>query len=114
MRAPAAGRNWEGYERSIFSILTMPTHGLLKCRFGGDPYLSGEGAYQTITGVQSTGVQAVAKHYINKSVEFMFIPWLKSENLRHFYPSEQEHYRTSSSSNVDDRTVRAKIILICS
>ncbi|KZS95892.1 glycoside hydrolase family 3 protein [Sistotremastrum niveocremeum HHB9708] len=62
-RAPAAGRNWEG--------------------FGADPYLSGEGAYQTVQGVQSVGVQACAKHYIN---------------------NEQEHYRDSSSSNVDDRT----------
>ncbi|KAH8120255.1 glycoside hydrolase superfamily, partial [Phellopilus nigrolimitatus] len=62
MRAPAAGRNWEG--------------------FGGDPYLSGEGAYETIQGVQSVGVQACAKHFIN---------------------NEQEHSRQSSSSNVDDR-----------
>ncbi|KAF7345699.1 Glycoside hydrolase family 3 protein [Mycena venus] len=64
MRAPAAGRNWEG--------------------FGGDPYLSGEGAFETITGIQSSGVQATAKHYIN---------------------NEQEHFRDSSSSNVDDRLV---------
>ncbi|KAJ3736982.1 beta-glucosidase [Lentinula guzmanii] len=49
MRAPAAGRNWEG--------------------FGGDPYLSGEGAYETIMGIQSTGVQATAKHYINNEQE---------------------------------------------
>ncbi|KAJ7190406.1 beta-glucosidase [Mycena pura] len=62
MRAPAAGRNWEG--------------------FGGDPFLSGEGAFETITGMQSAGVQATAKHYIN---------------------NEQEHFRETSSSNVDDR-----------
>ncbi|KAJ6584239.1 glycosyl hydrolase family 3 C-terminal domain-containing protein [Mycena sp. CBHHK59/15] len=62
MRSPAAGRNWEG--------------------FGGDPYLSGEGAYETIIGIQSAGVQATAKHYIN---------------------NEQEHFRDASSSNVDDR-----------
>ncbi|EIN13535.1 beta-glucosidase [Punctularia strigosozonata HHB-11173 SS5] len=62
MRAPAAGRNWEG--------------------FGADPYLSGEGAFETVTGIQSQGVQACAKHYIN---------------------NEQEHFRDSSSSNVDDR-----------
>ncbi|KAF8167900.1 beta-glucosidase [Crassisporium funariophilum] len=62
-RAPAAGRNWEG--------------------FGSDPFLSGEGAYETIMGIQSTGVQANAKHYIN---------------------NEQEHFRETSSSNVDDRT----------
>ncbi|KDR85197.1 hypothetical protein GALMADRAFT_218281 [Galerina marginata CBS 339.88] len=61
-RAPAAGRNWEG--------------------FGSDPYLSGEGAYETIMGIQSNGVQACAKHYIN---------------------NEQEHFRSSSSSVVDDR-----------
>ncbi|PAV15192.1 glycoside hydrolase family 3 [Pyrrhoderma noxium] len=62
MRAPAAGRNWEG--------------------FGGDPYLSGEGVFETVTGIQSVGVQACAKHYIN---------------------NEQEHSRETSSSNVDDR-----------
>lgn len=37
-RAPAAGRNWEGW--------------------GPDPYLSGEGAAETIKGIQSQGVQA--------------------------------------------------------
>ncbi|CAA7266631.1 unnamed protein product [Cyclocybe aegerita] len=62
-RVPAGGRNWEG--------------------FGSDPYLSGEGAYETIIGIQSHGVQANAKHYIN---------------------NEQEHSRETSSSNVDDRT----------
>ncbi|KAK7694472.1 hypothetical protein QCA50_001658 [Cerrena zonata] len=62
MRVPAAGRNWEGG--------------------GGDPFLSGEVAFETITGIQSSGVQACAKHYIN---------------------NEQEHFRDSSSSIVDDR-----------
>jgi hypothetical protein len=38
--------------------------------FGGDPYLTGEGAFETITGIQSQGVQAVAKHLINKSDNF--------------------------------------------
>ncbi|KAG5648138.1 hypothetical protein DXG03_006092 [Asterophora parasitica] len=37
-RAPAAGRNWEG--------------------FGGDPYLSGEASFEVINGMQSQGVQA--------------------------------------------------------
>ncbi|KAI0348700.1 beta-glucosidase [Trametopsis cervina] len=63
MRAPAAGRNWEGG--------------------GGDPFLSGELAFETVTGIQSSGAQACAKHYIN---------------------NEQEHFRDSSSSIVDDRT----------
>ncbi|KAF7982050.1 hypothetical protein HWV62_30326 [Athelia sp. TMB] len=66
MRIPASGRAWEGW--------------------GGDPYLSGEGAYETITGIQSQGVQATAKHFIN---------------------NEQEHSRSSSSSNVDDRNMKS-------
>lgn len=64
MRAPGAGRAWEG--------------------FGPDAYLTGEAGYETIMGVQSTGVQAVAKHltaYV------------------------QEHFRFWMSSDVDDRTI---------
>ncbi|EPQ55082.1 beta-glucosidase [Gloeophyllum trabeum ATCC 11539] len=67
MRLPASGRAWEG--------------------FGADPYLTGEGAYQSVLGIQSQGVQAVAKHFLN---------------------NEQERSRAFSSSNVDDRTVSAK------
>ncbi|KIM71494.1 glycoside hydrolase family 3 protein [Piloderma croceum F 1598] len=62
-RQAQGGRNWEG--------------------FGADPFLSGEAAYETILGLQSAGVQACAKHYIN---------------------NDQEHNRTTSSSDVDDRT----------
>ncbi|KAL1952087.1 hypothetical protein VTO73DRAFT_1236 [Trametes versicolor] len=62
MRAPAAGRNWEGA--------------------GGDPFLTGEVAFEMIQGIQSQGVQACAKHLIN---------------------NEQEHFRMTSSSNVDDK-----------
>ncbi|OJA09073.1 hypothetical protein AZE42_06761 [Rhizopogon vesiculosus] len=51
--------------------------------FGADPFLTGESAYETILGLQQGGVQATAKHFIN---------------------NEQEHFRTSESSNVDDRT----------
>ena len=40
--------------------------------FGGDPYLSGEASYETIIGIQSQGVQACAKHYVNKCVIFRF------------------------------------------
>jgi beta-glucosidase len=63
MRNPKAGRAWES--------------------FGPDPYLNGEGAYETIIGVQSVGVQACAKHL--------------SANT-------QEHWRYGASSNMDDRT----------
>ncbi|KAI0352075.1 beta-glucosidase [Trametes cingulata] len=51
--------------------------------FGADPFLAGEAAYETVLGLQQAGVQACAKHFIN---------------------NEQEHFRTSESSNVDDRT----------
>ncbi|KAF9468334.1 glycoside hydrolase family 3 protein [Collybia nuda] len=51
--------------------------------FGEDPFLAGEAAYETILGMQEGGVQACAKHFID---------------------NEQEHARTTSSSNVDDRT----------
>ncbi|CCO27797.1 hypothetical protein BN14_01785 [Rhizoctonia solani AG-1 IB] len=68
-RVPAAGRNWEG--------------------FGADPYLSGEAAYETVIGIQSQGVQACAKHYIN---------------------NEQEHFRETSSSNVDDSNMKSTFL----
>jgi len=45
-RVPQGGRNWEG--------------------FGADPFLAGEAAYETILGIQQAGVQACAKHLINK------------------------------------------------
>ncbi|KAJ2914198.1 hypothetical protein MD484_g6200, partial [Candolleomyces efflorescens] len=64
MRNPKMGRGWEG--------------------FGPDPYLNGEGAYETIMGVQSVGVQACAKHLI---------------------ANNQEHWKYGLSANVDDRTM---------
>ena len=45
-RIAQGGRNWEV--------------------FGADPYLTGEAAYETILGMQQGGVQACAKHFINK------------------------------------------------
>lgn len=51
--------------------------------FGPDPFLSGEAAYETIIGVQSTGVQACAKHFVGNN---------------------QEHFRYGYTSNIDDRT----------
>ncbi|KAF7327054.1 putative beta-glucosidase L [Mycena kentingensis (nom. inval.)] len=64
MRNPKAGRAWES--------------------FGPDPYLTGEGAFYTVTGIQSVGVQACAKH-------------LAANN--------QEHWRYGLSAIVDDRTM---------
>ena len=47
-RVAEGGRNWEG--------------------FGADPYLAAESAYETILGLQNAGVQACAKHLVNKYV----------------------------------------------
>ncbi|KZV61087.1 glycoside hydrolase family 3 protein [Peniophora sp. CONT] len=63
-RDAQGGRNWEG--------------------FGADPYLSGEAAYETILGLQQSGVQACAKHYVL---------------------NEQENQRMEETSNADDRTL---------
>ncbi|KAJ7183523.1 glycoside hydrolase family 3 protein [Mycena filopes] len=64
MRNPKAGRGWES--------------------FGPDPYLTGEGAFETITGIQSVGVMACAKHFI---------------------VNNQEHWRYGLIAEVDDRTL---------
>jgi beta-glucosidase len=45
-RMPQGGRNWEA--------------------FGSDPFLVSVGAYETILGMQSAGVQTVAKQLCNK------------------------------------------------
>ncbi|KAF3910965.1 Beta-glucosidase [Arthrobotrys entomopaga] len=63
-KVPFGGRNWEG--------------------FSNDPYLSGQGMTQVITGMQSSGVQACAKHFIG---------------------NEQEKNRDSMSSNIPDRVL---------
>ncbi|KAJ3513385.1 hypothetical protein NLJ89_g2980 [Agrocybe chaxingu] len=63
-RVAAGGRNWEG--------------------FGGDPFLAGEAAYETILGMQQGGVIACAKHLV---------------------ANEQEHKRMTSTSEIDDRTL---------
>ena len=49
-RVPQGGRNFEA--------------------LGADPYLAGEMAYETILGMQSAGVQACAKHFLNKYASF--------------------------------------------
>ncbi|KAJ6568119.1 glycoside hydrolase family 3 protein [Mycena sp. CBHHK59/15] len=64
MRNPKAGRGWES--------------------FGPDPYLNGEGAFETVTGVQSVGVMACAKHFV---------------------ANNQEHWRYGLTADVDDRTM---------
>ncbi|KAI8612773.1 glycoside hydrolase superfamily [Chytriomyces sp. MP71] len=52
---------------------------------GGDPFLAAVSASSIVKGIQSQGVIATAKHFIG---------------------NEQEIFRQSSSSNIDDRTLR--------
>ncbi|KUI64547.1 putative beta-glucosidase A [Cytospora mali] len=76
-RAPAGGRNWEG--------------------FAPDPVLTGIGMAETIKGIQDAGVIATAKHYIvNEQEHFRQAPEAQGY---HFNITE------SISSNVDDRTL---------
>jgi beta-glucosidase-like glycosyl hydrolase len=72
------------HTRSYF-YLNSPSNGTYRNHsFGPDPYLNGEGAYETIVGVQSIGVQACAKHFL---------------------ANNQEHWRYGVSANLDDRTM---------
>ncbi|KAG9091802.1 hypothetical protein FRC06_000379 [Ceratobasidium sp. 370] len=79
----------EEFHISIFlgpamDIMRSPKAGRAWESFGPDPYLNGEAAYETIMGVQSAGVTACAKHLIGNN---------------------QEHYRYTYSSDIDDRTL---------
>jgi beta-glucosidase len=67
---------------SCSKILGRLIHALIS--FGPDPYLNGEGAFETIVGVQSVGVMACAKHFI---------------------ANNQEHWRYGISANIGDRTL---------
>ena len=81
MRNPKAGRGWERLVGLIQFLLLLCLPSLVS--FGPDPYLNGEGAFETITGVQDVGVMACVKHFI---------------------ANNQEHWRYGVSSNLDDRT----------
>ncbi|TGJ83773.1 hypothetical protein E0Z10_g4987 [Xylaria hypoxylon] len=69
-RIASSGRNWEG--------------------FSNDPYLCGALAYQTVGGVQSTGVITSTKHFIANEQETNRNP---------------EGQVTAVSSNIDDKTM---------
>ncbi|PPQ63349.1 hypothetical protein CVT24_006722 [Panaeolus cyanescens] len=88
-RGVALGEEWRGKGAHVFlgpavDIMRNPKGGRAWESFGPDPYLNGEGAYETIIGVQSTGVQACIKHLLGNT---------------------QEHWRYGYSANIDDRTI---------
>lgn len=71
-------------------------------RFGADPYLNGEGAFETITGIQSQGVQGMLLSTKGLSRGLMLVA---PAAAKHYINNEQEHFRESSSIVVDDRYV---------
>ncbi|KAI5926455.1 glycoside hydrolase family 3 protein [Camillea tinctor] len=76
-RAPAGGRNWEG--------------------FSPDPYLTGIGMAETIKGIQDAGVIACAKHYIlNEQEHFRQVPEAQGYGY---------NITETLSSNIDDKTM---------
>lgn len=84
-RSGYAGRNWEG--------------------FAADPYLTGVAMEQTITGMQDTGVQACAKHFIANEQETQRNPTYPYVDLDDDSISVTEVGQEAVSSNVDDRTL---------
>ncbi|KAJ5288727.1 putative beta-glucosidase M [Penicillium angulare] len=74
-RISEGGRNWEG--------------------FSDDPYLTGSLVYETIGGVQSSGVGTSTKHYIGN----------EQETNRNPGENAQGEYTEAVSSNIDDKTM---------
>ncbi|CAG8604297.1 11062_t:CDS:2, partial [Scutellospora calospora] len=76
-QSPQGGRNWEG--------------------FSPDPYLTGKLFADSIRGIQSTGVQACAKHYVgNEQEHFRQTPEAQDYGFNITEPG---------SSNIDDQTL---------
>ncbi|PSS00679.1 beta-glucosidase-related glycosidase [Coniella lustricola] len=84
-RSGYAGRNWEG--------------------FAADPYLTGVAMEQTITGVQDTGVQSCAKHFVAYEQETQRNPTYPYVDLNDNNISVTAVTQEAVSSNVDDRTL---------
>ena len=83
-RSGYGGRNWEG--------------------FSPDPYLTGDLFATTIEGMQSTGVQACAKHYIGNEQETQRNP-SGGPNTAVFGGAADAPVIEAVSSNIDDRTM---------
>ncbi|KAF3767937.1 family 3 glycoside hydrolase [Cryphonectria parasitica EP155] len=84
-RSGYAGRNWEG--------------------FAADPYLTGVAMEETITGMQDTGVQSCAKHFVAYEQETQRNPTYPYITEDDSSISVTEVTQESVSSNVDDRTL---------
>ncbi|OCF41794.1 beta-glucosidase [Kwoniella heveanensis CBS 569] len=89
-RGYAMGQEFKGKGAHIHlgpmtNMYRVPAGGRAWEGFGGDPYLAGWATEMTVRGVQDAGVQACVKHFIG---------------------NEQERNRTTSTSQLDDRTFR--------
>ncbi|WRT64194.1 uncharacterized protein IL334_001123 [Kwoniella shivajii] len=89
-RGYAMGKEFKGKGAHVAlgpmtNMYRTPTGGRAWEGFGGDPYLSGWATQRTIWGIQDAGVQATVKHFI---------------------ANEQERNRTTSDSQLSDRTMR--------
>jgi beta-glucosidase len=81
-RSPYGGRNWEGHSP--------------------DPYLNGVAMEETITGIQSVGVQACSKHYIGNEQETQRNPSSTSFGSG---TGPAGPVIEAVSANIDDRTM---------
>ncbi|WWC86304.1 uncharacterized protein L201_001177 [Kwoniella dendrophila CBS 6074] len=89
-RGLAMGQEFRGKGANIAlgpmtNMYRVPAGGRNWEGFGADPYLSGWATQMTVWGLQDAGVQATVKHYI---------------------ANEQERNRTTSNSQITDRTMR--------
>lgn len=82
-RTPFGGRNWEG--------------------FSPDPYLTGVAMEETITGIQSVGVQACSKHFIGNEQETQRNP--SSTLFFSTAVAADGPAIEAVSANIDDRTM---------
>lgn len=80
-RSPYGGRNWEG--------------------FSPDPYLTGVAMEETITGMQSAGIQACSKHYIGNEQETQRNP----SSTSFTGAAASGPVIEAVSANIDDRTM---------
>jgi beta-glucosidase len=104
IRAPAAGRIWESFGAGA-AVCCSLVAGDATNWYNLDPYLTGEAGYETIRGVQSQGVVS----RLNPLTEWTWINCtiLHSQTAcaKHLIGNQQEHYRCSGSSIIDDRTL---------
>jgi beta-glucosidase len=92
-----AGRNWEGVSSPLHSSVhnTSLTEADPVIQFTNDPYLNGGLVYETVVGIQESGVSACTKHFIGNEQETNRNPGRNAQNVT----------VEAVSSNIDDKTI---------